>query len=218
MKTKIIIPLVILATLLPAIGIISSFGEQIPTPHKPQSIPETDKIVSILDSDRVLYTMPELVKTADLIIVGQVTSVEPYEKMVDPQHDSPWLFTLATVQIQEILKGQTDQKTVKVQLMGGESDTQVSLYDRLDVKPNETFVLFLSKSPTSTSTSMYGDNYSVTSTINGLYVIDGDTAKAYEELNSLPLDGLKLSIALLNVVYSLSCIIGGVFNLPLCIF
>ena len=190
MNQKIILPIVAAAVLLPVLAMLATPTEQTHIEPRPLEIPNTDKVVSIQSLDEVAFTLQERTKHSDLIIEGIVIGMVPLEKQIDPEDDSVWVFTVATVKVDEIFKGETEETTVNVQLYGGETDYEIAIAERHDIQINDTIIMFLEKNPD----SIAGDNYALVGPTSGMYLIEDDTAKHYHEEKSLTAENLKDAI------------------------
>lgn len=194
MNKKIIIPLALLVAIIPAIGLTSSYenDEITQTVHTPTLIPHTDKIVSHADFDTRNMSLSESVDVASLIIKGTVLSTESFEKKVNPEHNAPWVFTVATVQISEVLKGDYTEKTIKVQMLGGETDARLALVEGSLAEEGEEVIMLLNNK----ETSIFAPNYNlITQAGDGMYTIQENEAVSYNDSKSMQLDRLIESIS-----------------------
>lgn len=190
MNRKIMILLVAAIATLPIFGMLGMSLDQEEIHSKPLNISDTNKMVTVHSFDEVAFTLPELVSASELIIKGSVLDVTSFEKKVDPEHKMPWIFSIAKVQVQDVLKGESTEKIVRVQLYGGETEERVFLSEGHDVKVTDDVIMFLERDPE----SIYGSNYALVSPISSMYLIDDDVAKHYYEEKSLSVDSLKESI------------------------
>jgi hypothetical protein len=125
-------------------------------------------------ADAMLVKVPleQLVKEADLIIVGRVESVKGQKR-------EDWIFSLAELSVKEVLKGQMPpQGRVTVEFEGGQVGEEILMIeDSPNYKPGEEVVAFLHKLPNS-------DRYVTVEMLQGKYQIKEGTV--VEE--NLPLD------------------------------
>ena len=190
MNRKIMILMVVAVAMLPIFGILGMSSDQEEVQSRHLSIPDTNKMVTVHSFDEVAFTLPELVSTSELIIKGSVLNVTSFEKKVDLEHKMPWIFSIATVQVQDVLKGEIGERIIRVQLHGGETEERIALSEGHDIKDAGDVIMFLEKD----SESIYGSNYALVSQISSMYLIDDDVAKHYYEEKSLSVDSLKASI------------------------
>ncbi len=173
MNRRIILSVVAAAVLLPVLLLF--IPEQTHVEYIPPMLPHTDKAVAIQYSDEAAFTLQERVKHSDLVIEGVVVSMASMKKQVDPADDDYWVFTIVTVKVNDIFKGDTKEETVDVQLYGGETDDVIAVFERHDVGINDDVMMFLEKSPD----GIAGDNYVLVGPTSGMYLIEEDSAKHY---------------------------------------
>lgn len=187
MNKKNILPLIAVMAILPVIAMVSfsesSFNESSMT----KSYTDTDKELQIISSSERNFTIPELYDTADLVIEGKILNTMPFEKLVDKEHKKPWLFTIATVQIQEVLKGEVTSKAIRVQLLGGETEDKIAISERLDVQKSDVVIMFLELDPE----NIYGSNYNLIAPTQSLFQIHDGNAFKYEEERTIPVEAFK---------------------------
>lgn len=187
MNRKMLLPIIALAAIIPAIGMMSYSEESM-------TIQNGDKFIQITTTDEIQRTLPDRVLASDLVIQGKILSIHPKAQLVDPEHKTPWLFTVANVQIEEILKGETNKKVIQVQLFGGETEDRKTFSERLEIKESDSVVMFLGQD----SESIFGENYGLIGSTSGMYVIEDDVAEHYVKEKSLPIDSLKIAIEMTN--------------------
>jgi len=184
MNRGILLPVAVAAVLLPALLFAS---EQDHLEHMRPMIPDSDKALAIQSSDEVAFTLQERAKHSDLVIEGVVTNTASLKKQIDPSDDGYWVFTIATVKVNDVFKGETDEGTVDVQLYGGETDDVTAVFERHDIELNDDVIMFLEKNPD----SIAGDNYALVGPTSGMYLIEGDSAKHYYEEMTLTAADLR---------------------------
>ncbi len=185
MSRRIILSAVVAAVLLPVLLLF--VPGQTYVEHTQTAFPHTDKTVAIQHSDEVAFTLQERVKHSDLVIEGVVSNMASVKKQMDPADDGYWVFTIVTVKVSDVFKGETDEGTVDVQLYGGETDDMIAVFDRHDVGINDDVIMFLEKNPD----GIAGDSYALVGPTSGMYLIEGDSAKHYHEEMSLTAGSLR---------------------------
>jgi len=185
MNRGILLPVAVVAVLLPVLLLFAS--EQAHLEHMQPMIPDSDKVLAIQSSDEVAFTLQERAKHSDLVIEGVVTNTASLKKQIDPSDDGYWVFTIATVKVNDVFKGETDEGTVDVQLYGGETDDVIAIFERHDIELNDDVIMFLEKNPD----SIAGDNYALVGPTSGMYLIEGDSAKHYYEEMTLTAADLR---------------------------
>ena len=185
MNKKIIIPLAILAVLLPATGFM--INDQTDSSINMNS----EKIHSVMEVSKIKRSMPEILDKSQVIIEGIILSAESISKQIDEDSDRKMVFTVATVQVIEVLKGEVDSKIVKVQMFGGETAEQIVDAPRLDVNENDQVIMLLFSDP---EADYLEGNYGLADWDLGIFKKDNDSAKSFSETRSIPYDDLKEAI------------------------
>lgn len=184
MNHRIALPAMAAAVLLPALLLAS---EQTHLEHMQPAIPDPSRMSAVQSSDEVAFTLQERVKHSDLIIEGAVVRMASLKKQIDPANDGYWVFTIATVKVNDLLKGEAGEGTIDVQLWGGETDGVAYAFERHGIGINDDVIMFLEKNPG----SIYGDNYALVGPTSGMYLIEGDSAKHYYEEMTLEAASLR---------------------------
>ncbi len=176
MNKKIVIPIAVLAIILPAIGIMS--------------IDTSNDVISghIIGSSAGL-TIPELVSSSDLTIEGTILKTSTVTKILEG--DSPMVFTIAKVRVNEVLYGDLTEKTITVQMFGGIDGKYEITTDRLSVAENDQVIMILFKD---TNADYLGGNYGLASMTDAIYKQDNGNAKSSNTSKSIPYDDLKEAI------------------------
>lgn len=187
MNKKLLLPIIAIVAILPVLA-MTSFSE--PTTIESNISTTSEKEIQIYSYSERIFTVPELYETADLVIEGKILNTMPFEKLVDKEHKRPWLFTIATVQIQEVIKGDVTPKTIKVQLLGGETLDRIGVSERLDVDKNDTVIMFLELDPE----NIYGSNYNLVTPSQALYQVQDGNAYKFEEDRVIPVEEFKQAL------------------------
>jgi len=187
MNKKIIIPLAILAVILPAIGVIV-------TEQTDSSIDmNSEKIHSIMEVSKIERSMSEILEKSQVIIEGTILSTEAISKQIDADSEREMIFTIATVQVNQVLKGDIDSKIVKVQMFGGEMEKRIVEAPRMDVNKNDQVIMLLFSDP---EADYLGGNYGLADWDKGIFKNENGSAKSFAETRSIPYDDLKEAIKL----------------------
>lgn len=186
MKRKTIIPIGMLAAALLAIS-ITSISMIEPTQDQPSTnlaLSETDKMTTVMSTDERLFTFQELVDTSDVIIEGTILDTRTIEKKMDPEHRLPTIFTIATVEVSQVLKGEA-KEVIQVQLYGGETEDRIVIAERLDVEKRDDVIMFLELDP---ENDLFGGNYNLVAQMQGLYKIELEQANNILEERAMSTD------------------------------
>ncbi len=104
-------------------------------------------------------TLDELAIRADSILVGEVTDITAY------QEENGNIYTLATISVEQTVKGQTRDKAT-LRTLGGELDGQVMWVEGTPgFQPGERVVVFLKKG---------GGAFTIIGGFQGKFIIDGN--------------------------------------------
>ena len=125
-------------------------------------------VCSACKSSAVMLGMStsNLANNADLIITGNVLNTKS-----DWTDDKKSIYTIATVDVDEVIKGKSFSKRIKVIYEGGEVDgIGLKLSDAVSLSEGERVLLFLSKKQNKTKE----DAYKIFSNAQGKYTINND--------------------------------------------
>lgn len=108
----------------------------------------------------------KLTKSADLIITGNVISTKS-----DWTDDKKSIYTIASVLVDEVIKGKSFSKKIKVAYEGGEVDgIGLKVTDAVSLSEGERVLLFLSKKQNKTKE----EAYKIFGNAQGKYTINND--------------------------------------------
>ena len=116
-------------------------------------------------------TEKEEIKRSQLIIEGTVIETKPYWKII--YSDSiPRIFTEFTIKVDDVLKGNLNDKTIKVVMEGGILDGIITKTDAINLIPGTKVIMLLGKDVN----DIFGDAYYPLSVMKSVYTIKDDQA------------------------------------------
>lgn len=159
-----------------------------------QSPDQTTKKTVYMGNLYIFYvdSIDRLYKDADLVIQGKVlgSKVEWMSHTSKPTADGAKLLTtIFTVEIVNYYKGNTDKKLIEVMQLGGETETEIYLYEDLPkINNNTEYIMILGKNPVI-------DNafWLIGGGMQSLYQVDGNKLITSSSVNKLNLTFEDLS-------------------------
>lgn len=190
MKLKIIIPIAMLAVVLSVVGVMSMTEPTQNQPSPSMTPSDAHKMITVMSADERSFNFRELVDASDIIIEGKIVDTQTIEKKIDPEHRLSTIFTVATVKVSQVLKGESED-VIQVQLYGGETENRILITERLSIEKNDNVIMFLELDP---ENDLFAGNYNLVAQMQGLYKTELDQANNIIEERTIPTNELKRAI------------------------
>ncbi|MCE2507558.1 MAG: hypothetical protein J4F36_14045 [Nitrosopumilaceae archaeon] len=191
MNTKVVIPIALLAIVLPAIGMIGiQSSDQIEAKslsaktHLPIDV-DGEKLVSITHADYRIFTFPEMIERSDAIVIGTLTEGKSFVE-TETNDRYPTIFTTHDLKVDRVIKGDSKTTNYPMQTWGGiTAERDQIMEDRMELVNQKQVLVFLEQNLESPT---FGTNYYPVSEKYGiLEVVDGQLYQQGEK-RPIPLD------------------------------
>lgn len=187
---KVVIPIVLLAIVLPVIGMI---GIQSDIPIETTSLSEKihlpidadKKLISITQSDYRIFTFPEMIERADAIVIGTLMEGKSFiETKTNDRY--PSIFTIHNLKVDTVIKGDSKTTTYPMQTWGGSTTQRDQIMaDRMVLANQKQVLVFLEKNLDSET---FGSNYYPVSEKYGILELVNGQLYQQGEKQPIPLD------------------------------